>query len=151
MTRAKSLRVALGIEYDGAAFYGWQRQKNVTSVQAELETALTRIANEPITVQCAGRTDAGVHATGQVVHFDTNAFRPERAWTMGVNTLVPDSIAVRWCKPVTKDFHARFSATARRYRYVIVNQTLRPGILRDGLTHEYKPLDAEKCTSLRNA
>lgn len=135
------MRIALGIEYDGASFHGWQRQREVIGVQAQLEAALSKVADQPIEVQCAGRTDAGVHATGQVIHFDTVASRPLRAWTMGVNTQLPDSIAVTWAKPVTKDFHARFSATARRYRYIIYNSRLRPGILTQGVTHVHRPLD----------
>lgn len=135
-------RIALGVEYDGAAHYGWQRQQQLPSVQGYLEKALSAVANTPIDVQCAGRTDAGVHATGQVVHFDFDGERPDRAWTMGVNTNLPDSIAVRWVKTVSNDFHARFSATHRRYRYVIYNATLRPAILLGGITHEYQPLDA---------
>jgi len=137
------LRIALGIEYDGSAYSGFQRQQSAHTVQAELEKALTHIANEPIMVKCAGRTDAGVHATGQIVHFDTEMNRPEHAWTMGVNTRLPDDVAVRWATPVSDDFHARFSATSRRYRYVMLNQTLRPGIMRSGITHVYKPLNAD--------
>lgn len=137
------LRIALGIEYDGSAYSGFQRQQSAYTVQTELEKALTHIANEPIMVKCAGRTDAGVHATGQIVHFDTQANRPEHAWTMGVNTRLPDDVAIRWAKPVSDAFHARFSATSRRYRYVILNQTLRPGIMRSGITHVYKPLDTD--------
>lgn len=138
------MRIALGIEYDGARFYGWQRQKDVPSVQAHLEEALSKIANGlSIDVQCAGRTDAGVHGTGQVVHFDVDIVRPLKAWTMGVNTQLPDSIAVRWAKEVPDDFHARFSATARRYRYVIYNHPLRPGILRQGVSHYHGELDAD--------
>lgn len=137
-------RVALGIEYDGAAFFGWQRQREVNSVQEELEKALSTVANEPIEVQCAGRTDAGVHGTNQVVHFDTANHRPLKAWEFGVNANLPNSIAVRWAKEVDPDFHARFSATSRRYRYIISNQTLRRGILFGGVTHFYRPLNAEK-------
>ncbi|MGX9461557.1 tRNA pseudouridine(38-40) synthase TruA [Shewanella sp. A14] len=129
------MRVALGIEYDGSGFFGWQRQAEVDSVQSQLEKALKYVANEPIDVFCAGRTDAGVHGTGQVVHFDTNAQRPMTAWTLGVNANLPDCIAVRWAKEVDDSFHARFSATARRYRYVIYNHQLRPGILRSGVSH----------------
>lgn len=135
-------RIALGIEYDGSAYYGWQRQQEVTSVQQCLENALSQVANEPITVFCAGRTDAGVHATGQVVHFDTQASRPEVAWSMGVNANLPPTIAVRWVKNVVTDFHARFSATARRYRYIIYNHRLRPAVLSQGVTHFHAPLDA---------
>lgn len=137
-------RIALGIEYDGAAHFGWQRQREVPSVQEHLENALSKVANCTIEVQCAGRTDAGVHATGQVVHFDCEAERPERAWTLGVNTNLPDSIAVTWCKAVDEAFHARFSATHRRYRYVILNAKLRPAILHDGVTHVYRELDADR-------
>ncbi|PWC10183.1 tRNA pseudouridine(38-40) synthase TruA [Brenneria roseae subsp. americana] len=138
------LKIALGIEYDGSRYYGWQRQAEVDSVQGCLERALTKVANEPITVFCAGRTDAGVHATGQVVHFVTQAVRKDAAWTMGVNANLPPDIAVRWVKTVRDDFHARFSATARRYRYVIYNHRYRPAILAQGVTHCYLPLDAER-------
>lgn len=137
-------RYALGIEYDGSAHYGWQRQQNVPSVQEHLETALSKIADTTITVQCAGRTDAGVHATGQVVHFSSAHTRPLKAWTMGANANLPDSIGVSWACEVSDDFHARFSATHRRYRYIIYNAPLRPAILTRGLTHVYKPLDAVK-------
>lgn len=137
-------RIALGIEYDGAAYYGWQRQREVNSIQKELETALTKIACEPIEVQCAGRTDAGVHATNQVIHFDTNVERPLKAWTMGMNANLPDTIAVKWAKEVDDEFHARFSATARRYHYIISNQKMRGGILVQGVTHFYRELDEQK-------
>lgn len=135
------MRIALGIEYDGTAYYGWQRQKEVISVQEALEKALSVVANHPISVNCAGRTDAGVHGTGQVVHFDTQAIRKDVAWTLGVNANLPDDIAVRWVKQVDQSFHARFSATARRYRYIIYNGQFRPGILRTGLSHYHTPLD----------
>ncbi|RLV58712.1 tRNA pseudouridine(38-40) synthase TruA [Parashewanella curva] len=138
------MRIALGVEYDGSAYFGWQRQKEVDSVQAQLEKALSFIANETIELQCAGRTDAGVHGTGQVVHFDTNAERPLKAWSMGVNANLPDNIAVRWAKEVDEDFHARFSATARRYRYIIYNHKLRPGILRHGVSHYHGDIDEKK-------
>lgn len=138
------MRIALGIEYDGSNYYGWQRQKEVPSVQQHLESALSKVANQPIQVQCAGRTDAGVHATGQVVHFDTVVQRPDRAWTMGINANLPDTIAVKWVKLVDDEFHARFSATARRYRYIIYNNKLRSGILSTGVTHIYQPLDEQK-------
>ncbi|WP_369434510.1 tRNA pseudouridine(38-40) synthase TruA [Psychromonas sp. MME1] len=137
------MRIALGIEYDGSAYYGWQRQKEVISVQEELEKALSIVANHPVTVSCAGRTDTGVHGTGQVIHFDTTAARKDVAWTLGVNANLPDDIAVRWMTQVDDSFHARFSATARRYRYIIYNGQFRPGILRTGLSHYHVPLDAE--------
>ena len=135
------MRIALGIEYDGAAYYGWQRQKDVISVQEELEKALSVVANHPVTVNCAGRTDSGVHGTGQVVHFETEAQRKDVAWSLGVNANLPDDIAIRWVKHVDSSFHARFSATARRYRYIIFNSAFRPGILRTGLSHYHTPLD----------
>ncbi|GGP46447.1 MULTISPECIES: tRNA pseudouridine(38-40) synthase TruA [Shewanella] len=135
------MRVALGIEYDGSGFFGWQRQADVVSVQAQLEKALSYVANESIEVFCAGRTDSGVHGTGQVVHFDTTAKRPLTAWTLGINANLPDTIAVRWAKEVDDSFHARFSATARRYRYVIYNHQLRPGILRSGVSHYHGDID----------
>lgn len=138
------MRIALGIEYDGNQFFGWQRQREVNTVQQELEQALSKVANHPVDVFCAGRTDAGVHGTGQVVHFETPSIRSERGWTMGVNANLPDSIAVTWVKEVPGDFHARFSATARRYRYIICNSRLRPGILTAGLSHYYGEMDADK-------
>ncbi|RUO30493.1 tRNA pseudouridine(38-40) synthase TruA [Aliidiomarina sanyensis] len=138
------MRIALGVEYDGSRYYGWQRQDAVPSVQEALEKALSKVANESISVVCAGRTDAGVHATGQVVHFDTTQLRAMQAWTMGANSNLPKDIAVRWASGVSDDFNARFSATARRYRYVIYNRTLRPGILQAGVTHVYGELDAKR-------
>ena len=138
------MRIALGIEYDGARYFGWQRQREVRSVQQELEKALSVVANAPIEVQCAGRTDAGVHGTGQVVHFDTQASRKVVAWTMGANANLPKDITVRWAKEVDDEFHARFTATARRYRYVIFNNALRPAILGSGVSHYHGTLDAEK-------
>lgn len=139
-----TIKLALGIEYDGSQYYGWQRQHEVRSIQENLEKALSQVADQPINVFCAGRTDAGVHGTGQVVHFETTARRKDAAWTLGANTHLPPDIAVRWVSPVPDDFHARFSATARRYRYVIYNQRLRPAILGNGITHFYHPLDVEK-------
>ncbi|MUL09314.1 tRNA pseudouridine(38-40) synthase TruA [Aliivibrio fischeri] len=136
------MRITLCIEYDGAEYYGWQRQRDVNSVQEELEKALTIVANEPIEVHCAGRTDAGVHGTGQVVHFDTTSSRKLAAWMMGANANLPKNIAVRWAKEVNEDFHARFTATARRYRYIIYNNRLRPAILGHGVSHYHDALDA---------
>jgi tRNA pseudouridine38-40 synthase len=137
------MRLALGIEYDGAAYHGWQRQHEVLGVQEQVEKALSRIAAHPVQVVCAGRTDAGVHATEQVVHFDTDSKRVERAWTIGANGFLPASIAVKWVKEVDDNFHARFSATSRRYRYIIYNHPQRCAILQQGVTHVYKPLDVE--------
>lgn len=124
------MRVALGIEYDGTAYVGWQRQKSGIGVQALVEQSLSQIANEPIAVVCAGRTDTGVHATGQVVHFDTVAERSERAWLLGANSNLPDDINVSWAAPVSDEFHARFSATRRSYRYLILNRPYRSALSR---------------------
>ena len=137
-------RIALGVEYDGQRYYGWQRQQEVISVQQVLEQALAKVADHPIELTCAGRTDAGVHATGQVVHFDTTAKRDMAAWTLGVNSQLPNDVAVRWAKPVPADFNARFSATGRRYRYLIANTKLRPGIHSHGVSHYHFELDAER-------
>lgn len=138
------MRIALGIEYDGSQYFGWQRQREVPSVQAEIEKALSKIADQPITVQCAGRTDAGVHGISQVVHFDTQVERPMSAWTLGMNANLPSDIAVRWAKEMSDDFHARFSATARRYRYIIFNHNMRPAILGSGVSHYVGELDEQK-------
>lgn len=137
------MRIAMGIEYDGSGYSGWQRQQHVLGVQQHLEEVLASIADHPLEIVCAGRTDAGVHATGQVIHFDTYANRQPAAWTLGVNSRLPDAIGVRWAQPVDSEFHARFSATGRRYRYVIVNTRLRPAIGRLGLTHIHYPLDVQ--------
>jgi len=135
------MRYALGVEYDGKNYYGWQRQNEFISIQESLETALSKIADEPIEVVCAGRTDTGVNATNQVVHFDTHKIRKDVAWTLGVNTHLPKDIAVKWVRAVSDEFHARFSATARRYRYIIDNGEFRPAILSRGLSFCHHPLD----------
>ncbi len=138
------MKIALGIEYDGSRYFGWQRQQNVDSVQQKIEEALSVIANAPCEVFCAGRTDAGVHGTGQVVHFETEVNRPLQSWCFGTNTHLPADIAVKWAVEVSEDFHARFSATARRYRYIIYNHKLRSAIFPKGVSHYYHPLDHEK-------
>src|SRR5665213_2724269 len=138
------MRIALGIEYHGHGLYGWQAQPDLPTVQGILQDALAKIANEPIHLFCAGRTDANVHATGQVVHFDTRAKRHIDAWIWGTNTHLPASIVVRWARAVDYSFHARFTATARRYRYVIFNHPVRPGILSTRATWHYYPLDVER-------
>lgn len=138
------MKIALGIEYDGSRYFGWQRQEGVPSVQQTLEQALSVVANSPCEVFCAGRTDSGVHGTGQVVHFETEAIRPLQSWCFGTNAHLPDDIAVKWAVEVPADFHARFSATARRYRYIIYNNNLRSAILPKGVSHYHQPLDAEK-------
>lgn len=135
---------AIGIEFLGTNYKGWQRQQEVDSIQARLETALTKIANESIEVIASGRTDAGVHAGNMVAHFTTSAVRTPHQWLRGANTLLPHDIALRWVVPVPSDFHARFGAIARRYRYITLNQPYRPAILRHQVTHFYEPLDIDK-------
>lgn len=136
-------RIALGLRYDGARYHGWQFQDDVVSVQQILEEALSRVANQAIVVICAGRTDAGVHATYQVVHFDTDVERTEHAWIFGSNSNMPSDISVLWAKEVSHDFHARFSARSRMYRYIMLNNPSRPGILRKAVGWHYKPLNVE--------
>jgi tRNA pseudouridine38-40 synthase len=121
-------RFALGLEYDGAAFSGWQSQAHARGVQAAVEEALTKVANHPIEVIAAGRTDAGVHATMQVVHFDSDSVRSQRGWVLGANTYLPSQVSALWICPVPEAFHARYSAFARRYRYVILNRAPRPAL-----------------------
>ena len=138
------MRIALGVEYDGSAFRGWQTQPGGHTVQDALEAAMRQIAGELVDVVCAGRTDAGVHATGQVVHFDTQLSRPLSAWVRGVNTFLPPAVAVRWAKPVADEFHARFSAFGRRYRYVLINRPQRSGVWHGRAGWYHHPLDLEK-------
>ena len=135
------MRIALGIEYDGTSYSGWQRQKTGLGVQQRLEEALSLVANERVEVVCAGRTDTGVHATGQVVHFDTDSERSERGWLLGANTNLPEDISVSWVKPVDQDFHARFSAVGRSYRYLILNRLQRSALHRSRAWWVYEPLD----------
>ncbi|MGD8310720.1 MAG: tRNA pseudouridine(38-40) synthase TruA [Chromatiales bacterium] len=138
------MRFALGVEYDGARFHGWQMQEDVPTVQACVEDALSRVADHPVAVQCAGRTDAGVHATGQVVHFDTSAVRDARAWVLGGNVNLPDDVSISWARPVPERFHARYSAIARSYRYVILNRTARSALLGRRAVWVHRPLDADR-------
>ena len=135
------MRVALGVEYYGTNFRGWQSQAGGGTVQDALQSALRRIAGVQVGVLCAGRTDAGVHATQQVVHFDTDVERPLTAWVRGVNSHLPDGVAVRWATPVTDEFHARFSARGRRYRYLLLNRAQRPGLWQGRVGWFHLPLD----------
>ncbi|MGG6461268.1 tRNA pseudouridine(38-40) synthase TruA [Solilutibacter silvestris] len=135
-------RYALGVEYDGGAFHGWQRvEAGVRSVQETLETALSSVADHDIRVVCAGRTDAGVHARCQVVHFDSDAPRSTRAWALGTTSRLPPDVSALWCREVPETFSARFSAVARRYRYRILNRQIRPAFEHQYLTWELRPLD----------
>ncbi|MBV1885024.1 MAG: tRNA pseudouridine(38-40) synthase TruA [Gammaproteobacteria bacterium] len=136
------MRVALGIQYDGSGFSGWQTQKHgVRTVQQTLEKSLSKVANEPIRLKCSGRTDTGVHGICQVVHFDSDANRDKKAWVMGGNRFLDLDVSVKWAMPVVEDFHARFSALRRRYRYVIINTPTRAAIFRKHLSWNYRPLD----------
>ena len=137
-------RIALGVEYDGTHFHGWQTQSGVPSVQAALEAALSRVADHPVIVHCAGRTDTGVHALEQVVHFDTTATRTERSWVLGANVNLPPTVGVRWAHPVTADFHARFSAQARHYRYQILARRTRSPLQRDRAVWVHEALDLDR-------
>ncbi len=137
------VRIALGIEYDGAGFAGWQSQAHGNTVQDAVEKALAAVAGQPLRVACAGRTDAGVHALAQVVHFDCAVLRPETAWVRGVNAHSPARVAVRWAKEVGPDFHARFSARSRAYRYVLLNRAVRPALLAGRVGWFHQPLDVE--------
>lgn len=140
------MRIALGIEYQGGAYCGYQRQKHCPSVQQYLEQALSSIANQTIELFCAGRTDTGVHAVGQVVHFDTDVIRPEKAWIQGANTHLPADIRIAWMQEMpdgNDGFHARFSAVARQYRYVIYNRRVNSAVLAGRVTHEPYQLNAD--------
>jgi tRNA pseudouridine38-40 synthase len=137
------MRIALGLEYDGASFNGWQTQPGGGTVQDALEMALARMAGAPVRAQCAGRTDTGVHALAQVVHFDTEAERPDSAWVKGVNTHLPRAVAIRWAKRVPDDFHARFGATSRRYDYLLINRPTRPAVWDGRAGWFHLPLELE--------
>jgi tRNA pseudouridine38-40 synthase len=136
------MRFALVVEYDGTHYHGWQAQTGLHTIQEAVEKALSKVADEPISIVCAGRTDTGVHATNQVIHFDCNKDRSIRAWIHGANSFLPKDICVKWGKEVPESFHARYGALSRRYRYVIVNSSIRPALLRSNLTWQYRQLDA---------
>jgi tRNA pseudouridine38-40 synthase len=141
-------RIALGVEYDGSRFLGWQTQPGGGTVQDVLETAIATIAAKPeVSVTCAGRTDRGVHARGQVVHFDTDADRPDSAWVRGVNALLPDSVAVVWSMCAAGDFHARYSARSRTYRYLLINRPVRPALEARYAGWFHAPLDLDAMRS----
>ncbi len=139
-------RIALGVEYRGSRYRGFQRQRaGVPSIQESLERALSKVAGgAPVTLSCAGRTDALVHASGQVVHFDTSVERTMHSWAMGANLNLPSDISVTWAKAMPREFDARFSAMARRYRYVIYNDQIRPAHMAEEVTWNHRPLDIER-------
>ena len=135
------MRLAFGVEYDGSDFLGWQRQSEGRTVQGCIEAALSRVANHEVYVVCAGRTDTGVHATGQVIHFETDALRESYQWVRGVNANIPADVRVQWATVIDASFHARFSAHKRYYRYVILNRPVASALLRSRACWEYAPLD----------
>jgi len=137
------MRCALGIEYDGSGFFGWQTQRQEPTLQACVEAALTKVADHPVQTVCCGRTDTGVHAFCQVAHFDTEARRSERSWVLGVNSHLPKGISVLWQREVADDFHARFSAYARTYRYRILDRWVRPALEANHVAWCRHPLDAK--------
>jgi len=138
------MRIVAGVEYDGSGFHGWQRQRDIETVQGCVEQALSRVADHPVSVHCAGRTDTGVNAVGQTIHFDSPAPRSMRAWVMGGNINLPAGICLLWARPVGEDFHARFSALARSYRYTILNRPGRAALGHSQLTWECRPLDVDR-------
>ncbi|MDX8385223.1 MAG: tRNA pseudouridine(38-40) synthase TruA [Gallionella sp.] len=137
------MRIAIGVEYDGRSFHGWQSQPDGNTVQDILQLALGQISGSPTAIAAAGRTDTGVHALEQVVHFDSDADRPLTAWVRGVNALLPDTISVRWAHPVPDEFHARFSAHGRSYRYLLLNRATRSAIHAGKAGWFHAPLDIE--------
>lgn len=135
------MRIALQVEYDGSQYYGWQSQPGLRTIQEAVERAIGKVADEEISISCAGRTDTGVHATQQIVHFDTQKERSTRSWIHGTNSFLPKDVCVRWGKEMPDTFHARFSAVSRAYRYVIFNAPVRPALMRSNLTWQYRQLD----------
>jgi len=135
------MRLALGVEYDGSHFSGWQIQAQQRTIQGAVEHALSKVADQPVRIFCAGRTDAGVHAAGQVIHFNTETQRTMRSWVFGTNSNLPKEVAILWAKPVSGSFHARFKAVRRCYRYVIFNRAVRPAFLGQRASWEYRPLN----------
>ena len=145
------MRIVLSVEYAGERFEGWQTQPHGRTVQDALERALAAIANAPVPTVCAGRTDTGVHATTQIVHFDAPVMRPISAWVRGVNSHLPDGVAVRWAQAVGDDFHARFGATARHYRYVLFNGPVRPALLHARVGWFHRPVDVHRMAQAATA
>jgi len=138
------MRIALGVEYDGSGYCGWQLQSGNRTVQEVVEHAIGKVADHDVRVTCAGRTDTGVHALGQVVHFDSESVRSERSWILGCNANLPRDVNISWAREVDDDFHARFGATQRSYRYVILNRMSRSALLRDRVCWHHQPLDESR-------
>ncbi len=144
------MRIAAGVEYDGSHFHGWQSQGDVRTVQDAVELAFSKVANHPVSVITAGRTDTGVHATGQVVHFDTDAERTDYSWQRGANTHLPPDVSIAWARPVPGDFHARFSALERAYRYIIFNKPFRSACFHGKVSWQCRPLGIERMREAAN-
>lgn len=144
------MKYALCVEYNGTPYCGWQKLSHAPSVQEEVEKALSKVANHSIEVVCAGRTDSGVHGIGQVIHFESNAIRSDKGWLLGGNTNLPNNIAFQWIKKVSDDFHARFSALERRYRYIILNRKMRPALLQQRIAWFHSFLDERKMQQAAN-
>jgi len=149
--RSGVVRIAVGLEYDGTAYAGWQAQASLPTLQQVTERALAAVAAEAVSLTCAGRTDAGVHALGQVAHFDTAAVRGTRAWVLGANSALPADVSVAWALPVPAHFHARYSAEARTYRYLILNRLARGALLASRATWVHRPLDHERMSEAARA
>ncbi|KTD21552.1 tRNA pseudouridine(38-40) synthase TruA [Legionella londiniensis] len=135
------MRIALMVEYDGSQYHGWQAQSGLRTVQQVLEGALSNVADQEVSVVCAGRTDTGVHATNQIIHFDCDKERSIRSWIHGANSFLPKDVCIKWGREMPAEFHARHSALSRRYRYVIYNAPIRPALLRSNVTWQYRQLD----------
>lgn len=135
------MRIALMVEYDGSRYHGWQAQAGLYTVQQVVEQALSQVADCDVSVVCAGRTDTGVHATNQIIHFDCDVERATRAWIHGANSFLPKDVCVKWGREMPDNFHARYSALSRRYRYVIYNAAIRPALLRSNVTWQYRQLE----------
>jgi len=138
-----TMRIAMGVEYDGSGFHGFQLQNEARTIQEWLEQAIGKVADHAVRVHCAGRTDAGVHAIEQVIHFDTGALRSERSWTLGTNANLSPDINVLWARSVGPQFHARFRATARHYVYLILSRPTRPSLMRNRATWVHRDLDLD--------
>ena len=140
-------RIAACIEYDGSKFFGWQYQVSQPTVQKAVESAFSSIANHPVSVHCAGRTDTGVHACGQIIHFDTHSHRNEHSWVLGANSKLPQGVSVLWTQQVCDEFHARFCALSRVYRYVLINRRVRPTYLAKKVSWFVNELEVHKMTA----
>jgi tRNA pseudouridine38-40 synthase len=138
------MKLAFGVEYDGSKYFGWQSHIKKYSIKDHLEFSISKIADEKIDIFCAGRTDSGVHAYNQVIHFETKNFRNIRSWIFGVNSILPKDISIIWAKYVSRDFHARHSAISRSYRYIIYNNFIRSSILKNRVNHVFFSLDIKK-------